>query len=120
MKKFYNFLLVLLMIILVGILGIVVIMTVDDCASTEVERYSIGMEITHAEETTYYIRNYGTKTKRTFYLRGDDKVITVNVDGKTYARFKQGDWVEVEIRVIEGAIFHEIEEKAQVIGAMKN
>lgn len=120
MKKFYSFLLVLFMVILVGMLGIVVITMVDDCASTEVERYSIGMEITHTEETTYYIKNCGTKTTRTFYLRGDDKAMAVEVDGETFARFTRGDWVEVEVRVMEGAVFHRIEEKAQIIGAMEN
>lgn len=120
MKKFYNFLLVLLMIILVGILGIVIITTVDDCASTEVERYSIGMEITHIEESAYCVRHRGVQVKRTFYLRGDDKAIAVEVDGETFARFTCGDWVEVEVRVMEGAVFHRIEEKAQIIGAMED
>lgn len=120
MEKFCNFLLVLFMIILVGILGINVITIVDDCASTEIERYSIGMEITHIEESAYCVRHRGVQVKRTFYLRGDDKAIAVEVDGETFARFTCGDWVEVEVRVMESAIFHEIKEKAQVIGAMEN
>lgn len=107
------------MAVLVALLGIVMVTTIDDNASIEVERYSIGMEITHAEASTYYIRNYGTETKRTFYLRGDDKAIAVNVDGATYARFKQGDWVEVEIQITESKIFHDTKETARIIGAME-
>lgn len=121
MKKFYNFLLVFAYDYSgCGIFGIVIITAIDDCATTEVERYSIGMEITHAEESTYYIKSYGIETTRTFYLRGDDKAMAVEVNGETFARFTCGDWVEVEIQVKESAIFHRIEEKAQVIGAMEN
>lgn len=108
-----------IMAVLVALLGIVMITTIDDNASIEVERYSIGMEITHAEASTYYMRNYGTKTKRTFYLRGDDKAIAVNVDSETYAQFQQGDWVEVEIQVTESTIFHDMKETARIIGAME-
>lgn len=120
MEKFYSFLLVLFMMILVGILGIVIIAAVDDCASIEVERYSIGMEITHAEESTFYVKYHGTKTTRTFYLRGDNKSMAVEVNEETFARCQEGDWVEVEVRVMEGSVFHGIKEKAQVIGAMEN
>lgn len=120
MKKFYSFLLVLFMVILVGIPGIVVITTVDDCASTEVERYSIGMEITHVEESAYCLRHHGVQVKRTFYLRGDDKAMAIEVNEETFARFTRGDWVEVEVKVMESAVFHTIKEKARIIGAMEN
>lgn len=109
-------------IILVIIVAIVSVGALDAMGYTtaEIERYSIGMEITHAEESTYYIKNSGTRTTRTFYLRGDDKTIVIDVDPETYARFKQGDWVEVEIRVTEHTIFHNITETARIIGAMEH
>lgn len=109
-------------IILVIIVALVSVGALDAMGYTtaEIERYSIGMEITHAEESTYYIKNSGTRTTRTFYLRGDDKTIAIDVDAETYARFKQGDWVEVEIRVTEHTIFHYITETARIIGAMEH
>lgn len=115
------------MIVSYIVAAILVIMTfiliwipaIDECRTIEIERYSIGMEITHAEESTYYIRYTGVETTRTFYLRGDDKAIAVNVDEQTYARFTQGDWVEVEIQTVEHCITHEIEERATIIGAME-
>ena len=110
---------VAIMLVVIAILVSVVLYTTD-YMTAEVERYSIGMEITHAEESTYYIKNSGTRTTRTFYLRGDDKAIAINVDPETYARFKQGDWVEVEIRVTEHTIFHNITETARIIGAMEH
>ena len=115
------------MIVSYIVAAILVIMTfiliwipaIDECRTIEIERYSIGMEITHAEESTYYVRHTGVRTTRTFYLRGDDKAIAVNVDGQTYARFTQGDWVEVEIQTVEHCFTHEIEERATIIGAME-
>ena len=109
-------------IILVIIVALVSVGALDAMGYTtaEIERYSIGMEITHAEESTYYIKNSGTRTTRTFYLRGDDKTMAINVNAETYAQFKQGDWVEVEIRVTEHTIFHNITETARIIGAMEH
>lgn len=94
-------------------------MFIQNCSMDEVERYSIAMEVTHAEESAYYIRNHGVEVKRTFYLRGDDKAIAVEVDEETYARFIQGDWVEVEIQVLENSLTHTIKEHAKIIGEME-
>lgn len=106
-------------ILVIMIFALMLLPAIDECRTIEIERYSIGMEITHAEESTYYIRHTGVETTRTFYLRGDDKAIAVNVDEQTYAKFTQGDWVEVEIQTIEHCITHEIEERAIIIGAME-
>ena len=106
-------------ILVIMIFALMLLPAIDECRTIEIERYSIGMEITHAEESTYYIRYTGVETTRTFYLRGDDKAIAVNVDEQTYAKFTQGDWVEVEIQTIEHCITHEIEERATIIGAME-
>lgn len=108
-------------IILVIIVALVSVVVLDAAGYTtaEIERYSIGMEITHAEKTAYYIRNHGEFVTLTFYLRGDDRTIAIDVDPETYARFKQGDWVEVEIQVTEHTIFHDTTETARIIGAME-
>lgn len=118
MKQFFKAFAVILVV--AALIGGCAFMFLQDRFVDEVERYSIGMEITHAEESAYYIRNKGVQVKRTFYLRGDDKAIAVNVDGGTYARFKQGDWVEVEIQVTENTIFHDTKETARIIGAMES
>lgn len=109
-------------IILMIIVALVSVVALDAIGYTtaEIERYSIGMEITHAEKTAYYVRNHGESTTLTFYLRGDNKTIAIDVDPETYARFKQGDLVEVEIRVTEHTIFHDIIETARIIGAMEH
>lgn len=117
MKQFFKAFAVILVV--VALIGGCAFMFLQDHLMNEVERYSIGMEITHAETSTYYIRNYGTETKRTFYLRGDDRAIAVNVDGETYAQFTQGDWVEVEFQVMENIVTHEIVERPRIIGTME-
>lgn len=112
---------IIVMVILVAMLSVVVLDIINDYAVTEIECYSIAMEITHAETSTYYVKNRGTNTTRTFYLRGDDRVISVNVSAETFARFAQGDWIEVEITVKESAITHTIIEDVRIIGeAIKN
>ena len=118
MKKTFDVAVFLLVIVV--LFGIMVLGLIGDYTATEIEHYSIGMEITHAEKTAYYIRNQGESTRLTFYLRGDDKAIAIDVDPETYARFKQGDWVEVEIRVTEHTIFHYITETARIIGAVEH
>lgn len=89
MKRFT--VVVLVMLAFVIPFGIVAF---DTIASAEIECYSIAMEITHTGESTYYVKNSGTYTTRIFYLRNNDKAISVNVSAETYARFTQGDWVE--------------------------
>lgn len=106
--------------IIIVLVSSIVILDVMGYTTTEIERYSIGMEITHAEKTAHYIRNRGKSTTLTFYLRGDDKTMAINVGPETYARFKQGDWVEVEIRVIEHTIFHNTTEIARIIGEIEH
>lgn len=109
----------IILVIMVALISVVALDAVS-YTTAEIERYSIGMEITHAEKTAYYVRNHCESTTLTFYLRGDDKTIAIDVDPETYARFKQGDWVEVEIRVTEHIIFHDITETARIIGAMEH
>lgn len=118
MKQFFKAFAVILVV--VALIGGCAFMFLQDSLMSEVERYSIGMEVTHAEESAYYMRNQGVKVNRTFYLRGDDKAIAVSVGGETYARFTQGDWVEVEIRVMENIITHEVIERSRIIGAMEH
>lgn len=117
MKRFLEVLKVVLVVVIV--VGGLTIAFLQDYYVNEVEKYSIAMEITHTEESTYYIKNYGEKTTRTFYLRGDDKAIAVEVDEETCARFAQGDWVEVELRILENPITRTIKERAEIIGEME-
>lgn len=72
---------------------------------TEVERYSIGMEVTHADEAS-----------RVLSLCGDDISASVNVSAATFARYQEGDWVEVEITTYENAFTHRRSQEFGVIG----
>ena len=73
------------------------------------------MEITHAEQSAYHIRNSGTRTIQTFYLRGDDVTTSLEVDKNTYALYEEGDWVEVEFTIYESAIFHRNTEEIRIL-----
>lgn len=117
MRQFFKALVAIL--VMVALIGGCAFMFLQDYFVNEAERYSVGMEITHAEESAYYIRNRGLKVKCSFYLRGDDKAIAVNVDEETYAQFALGDWVEVEFRMIENPFTYATEEHAKIIGEME-
>ena len=93
-----------------------ILFILDNVLATEVEQYSINMEITHAEQNTYYIHNSGTRTIQTFYLRGNNITTSLEVDKNTYALYKQGDWVEVEFTIYESAIFHRNTEEIRILG----
>lgn len=96
-----------------------ILLILDYTLATEVEQYSINMEITHAEQNAYHIRNSGTRTIQTFYLRGDDVTISLEVDKNTYALYKEGDWVEVEFTIYENFISHRRNtEEIRILGAM--
>lgn len=85
-------------------LALALILALFGSTETEVERYSIGMEVVHVE-----------KADSIFYLCGDDKMITAKAD----TRFAQGDWVEVEIQVLENSLTHATEEHVKIIGEME-
>lgn len=125
MNKFVNYVLISITILLIILF---VLFILDVTFAIEVEQYSIGMEITHAEQYTQhnYIYNYNLKTScysgsttfRTFYLCGDDIVTSVNVDRNTYALYKVGDWVEVEYTIYKSFILRRDIEEIQILGAM--
>ena len=127
MDKFINYVLFLITILLIILFVLSVLFVLDITFATEVEQYSIGMEITQAERTTQYDYQYNytlknsipvPKTVQTFYLRGNDITYALNVDSNTFALYKQGDWVEVEFTIYEGSILHRDIISAQILGAM--
>lgn len=95
-----------------------ILFILDDVLATEVEQYSINMEITHAEQNTYHIRNSGTRTIQTFYLRGNNITTYLEVDKNTYALYKEGNWVEVEFTIRKSFILHRNIEEIRILGAM--
>lgn len=124
MDKFVNYVLIPIVILLIILL---VLFIFDITFATEIEQYSIGMEITHAEQDTKYNYLYNSplknsipvpKTVRTFYLRGDDITYALNVDSNIFALYKQGDWVEVEFTIYESFILHRDITSARILGAM--
>lgn len=121
MNKFFNYFLFPITILLI------ISFVLDIVFVTEIEQYSIGMEITHTEQSTQYNYQYNytlkntipiPKTVRTFYLRGDDITYALNVDSNTFALYKQGDWVEIEFTIYESFILHRDITSARILGAM--
>lgn len=111
-RTFYRAIIIVLIFFIVATIGIVAI---DELWNVEIECYSTKMEITHCESTSYYVRNEGAQTKCTFYLSNGTKAIAIDVDQQTYARYSEGDSIQVKIQVMECPITHTIKECATII-----
>lgn len=105
---------VVVIILSVALLGGLII---EWCCTTELQCYSVEMEIVNTESVTYNTHKSDYNTRRFFYLRNDEKVITVEVDQPTFARYKEGEWVKVEFQMCERPISHKI---IEYVVAIKN
>lgn len=105
MKKFFDEMLmvvaVLVCIFLLGLMTWFAYLGITDKLTTyEVERYTVGAEVSHSDYTSYYKKNSGTITKYVIAVRNDDFSTVFNVSAETYAKYAVGDVVEVEVREI--------------------
>lgn len=103
MKKFLeNSVMVMLNLVCVFLLGLLVWFAyhgiVGKVTTYEVERYTVGAEVSHSDYTSYYKKNSGTITKYVIAVRNDDFSTVFNVSAETYAKYAVGDVVEVEVR----------------------
>lgn len=71
---------------------------VDKLTTYEVERYTVGAEVSHSDYASYYKKNSGTITEYVLAVRNDDFSTVFNVSAETYAKYTIGDVVEVEVR----------------------
>lgn len=67
----------------------------------EVERYSVGCEVTQMAYTEENISRSHSKPVYKMGVRNDDFATTLNITGEQFAQFVVGDVVEVEVRVVE-------------------
>lgn len=103
MKKFLdNSLMVMLSLVCIFLLGLLAwfayLGITDKLTTYEVERYTVGAEVSHSDYTSYYKKNSGTITKYVIAVRNDDFSTVFNVSAETYAKYAVGDVVEVEVR----------------------
>lgn len=89
---------------------LLVVDTYDELATTEVETYTIGCEVSqmaYAEEAT------GQSSTRPVYrmgVRNDDFATTLEISDRQFAQYVVGDVVEIEVTVYEtgtGYIYNE-------------
>ena len=98
---------VLAIMILMNLIGLIV----EWCYTPESQCYSVDMEIVNKSDCN---------TRQLFYLRNSDRTITVAVDQSTFALYKEGEWVKVEIQACEHPISHKIIEYVVAIEPTEN
>ena len=71
---------------------------------TEVETYTVGMEIIEKDFSSYYKKYEGVKTEYIINARGSGEAFVESVSSNVYAQYAVGDVVEVEVRVMENRV----------------
>jgi hypothetical protein len=71
---------------------------------TEVETYTVGMEIIEKDFSSYYKYYEGTETEYIINARGSGEAFVKSVSPNVYAQYAVGDVVEVEVRVMENRV----------------
>lgn len=86
----------------------------------EYETHSAGAQITHCEMVATRRRGSQSEVHRFIFVTGDDFSAEIEVDEKTYAQYKEGDWVEVEIAEMERYLFgyRDTTTKYRILGDM--
>lgn len=86
----------------------------------EYETHSVGAQITHCEMVATRYKSQPTQIQRFLSVTGDDFSVEVEVDAETYAQYKEGDWVEVEIAEMERYLFgcRDTTTKYRILGDM--
>ena len=86
----------------------------------ECETHSVGAQVTHCEVVATRHRQQPAKIHRLIFVTGDDFSAEIEVDEKTYAQYKEGDWVEVEIAEMERYLFgyRDTTTKYRILGDM--
>lgn len=103
MKKLMALAITMMMVVVV-LVGLVV----ADTQKTEVETYTVGCEVAFKE--------YNEKMRECYlFVRNDDFMDMVMVDSDTFDEYKEGDIVEVEVRVMESLVKHTISEEYRVV-----
>ena len=102
MKKFFSWLVMIMCVILmllflsVGFFAIYL-----DCSKVEINRYSIKSEITHCDYS-YSKSDWGTQySKYIISVRNKEFTYTFEVSSTDYAKYKEGDFVNVEVKTLK-------------------
>ena len=86
----------------------------------EYETHLVGAQVTHCEMVVTRHRNLPSEMHRFIFVAGDDFSAEIEVDEKTYAQYKEGDLVEMEIAEMERYLFgyRDTTTKYRILGDM--
>lgn len=102
MKKFFSWLIMVMCVILILLLLSFSLFAIYlNFSKTEVNRYSINSEISHCDYS-YSKGNMGvTYSKYIISVRNEEFTHTFEVSSIDYAKYKEGDFVNVEVIIFE-------------------
>lgn len=92
------------MFLVAGLVFILCLTVVQDVSTKEIESYTEGFEISNMDYSVHHIKNGGVKTTYVMGVRNDTDAHTFYVDANTWAKYKEGDIVEVKVMIMESNI----------------
>lgn len=121
-ERIFNVILIIgMVVILLGCMFLAIFAVWNELAPyDEYETHSVGAQVTHCEMVATRYQHQPTEIRRFIAVTGDDFSAEIEVDEKTYAQYKEGDWVEVEIAEMERYLFscRETTTKYRILGDM--
>ena len=95
------------MLLVAGLVFILCLTVVQDVSTKEIESYTEGFEILNTDYSIHHIKNGGVKKTYTMEVANDTDAHTFYVDAQTWAKYKEGDVVEVKVAIMESNVLGE-------------
>lgn len=95
------------MFLVAGLVFILCLTVVQDVSTKEIESYTEGFEISNTDYSIHHIKNGGVKKTYTMEVINDTDAHTFYVDAKTWAKYKEGDIVEVKVAIMKSNVMGE-------------
>ena len=92
------------MLLVAGLVFILCLTVVQDVSTKEIESYIESFEISNTDYSIHHIKNGEVKTTYIMEVTNDTDAHTFYVDANTWAKYKEGDIVEIKVATIESNV----------------
>lgn len=99
-----NIVSVIFIFLVVLMIGSIIFVGFLSATEFEIERYSIGCEVSHMDYAEEATSRSSTRPNYVMGVRSDELCTTLEISAEQFAEFVVGDIVEVEVVVIENKI----------------
>lgn len=101
MDKIMSVIFIFFIVLMIGAVIFTCSLSVTEC---EVERFSIGCEVSHMDYAEEATSRSTTRPKYVMGVRSNELCATLEISAEQFAEFVVGDIVEVEVVIVENKI----------------